>query len=136
MATRDDIATEARRWLGVPWKHEGRNKFGIDCVGLLIRVANDLGISEFDIDGYSRVPSGHMMSRMMAEHMEKIDINEIGSGDVLHLRYDGQPQHIAIVSNTVPFRIIHADNITGKVIEHGLDASWRSMIRGCYRVPV
>jgi cell wall-associated NlpC family hydrolase len=47
MMTEQDIIT---RYLGVPYKHQGRDLSGIDCYGLVIAIYADLGIKLFDIE--------------------------------------------------------------------------------------
>jgi len=133
---RADIVTAARSFVGVPYRHQGRTKNGLDCVGLLIVIAHGLGISDFDVSGYARNPSGNMMRRVLRHHTIQIDLSEINHGDILHMAFGKQPQHIAIVSNDFPIRIIHADAVVGSVVEHGLDAEWRSKVRGAYMVQI
>ena len=130
----DEIVNAARAYVGIPYRHQGRTRRGLDCVGLLIRCAHDLNISDFDINGYSRIPSGAMMSRLMAEQMDRLNDSAYQCGDVLHMAFDRQPQHIAIVSNLSPLRIIHADSVAGAVVEHSLDQQWLARVRGHYRL--
>ena len=33
---RREIVDAARNWVGVPYRHQGRTRNGIDCVGLLL----------------------------------------------------------------------------------------------------
>lgn len=136
MANRLDIVTEARKWVGVPYRHQGRSRTGVDCIGLAVLVVRDLGIMDYDVDGYSRVPSGRMMSRLLAEKCAAVAFSKVEPGDLLHMAFSGQPQHVAIVSNTGPARIIHADAVIGRVVEHTLSENWRNMIRGAYRIPL
>ncbi len=44
MATRGEVQTLARTWIGVPWRHQGRNRSGIDCGGLVVKVGQELGL--------------------------------------------------------------------------------------------
>lgn len=136
MANRTDIVFEARKWVGVPYRHQGRSRTGVDCIGLAVVVVRELGLMDYDIDGYSRVPSGRMMTRLMAERLQTIDLADAQPGDLLHMAFTGQPQHVAIVSSDNPARIIHADAVAGRVVEHALDANWRGLVRGAYRIPL
>lgn len=129
------IVEESRKWLGVPYLHQGRTANGLDCIGLAVVVAHALEVSDYDIDGYSRVPSGHMMKRLLSEQMRPIPVEDARMGDFLHLAFSGQPQHIAIITKTNPVYIIHADSVFGKVVEHRLDDKWRARVRGAYRLP-
>jgi len=38
------------KYLGIPYKHQGRDMSGLDCYGLLIAIYGDLGIKLFDIE--------------------------------------------------------------------------------------
>lgn len=136
MASRADIVFEARKWVGVPYRHQGRSRTGVDCIGLAVVVVRDLGVMDYDIDGYGRTPSGRMMTRLLSERCQPVPLADIEEGDLLHMAFGGQPQHVAIVSGTNPARIIHADATAGHVVEHGLDATWRGMVRGAYRIPL
>ena len=57
--TRAQVVDAARKWLGTPWRHQGRNTHGIDCVGLVVVVCKGLGISSYDDTGYGRDPDPH-----------------------------------------------------------------------------
>lgn len=122
----------ARAYLGAPFLHQGRDRRGIDCGGLAICCAKDCRLSDFDIDGYGRVPSGRRMQRILSEQCTEIPISEALTADLYHMAFEDEPQHIAIISR--PGYIIHADNMRG-VVEHILDDSWRYTIRGAYRLP-
>ena len=37
------IVAAARTWLGVPWRHQGRTRQGVDCAGLVVLVGRGLG---------------------------------------------------------------------------------------------
>lgn len=129
--SRADVVAAARAYLGVPYLHQGRTRHGMDCVGLVICVAHDLEISDWDIDGYGRVPSGRRMERLIQQHCEKIRACDAQPGDMLHLAYDKEPQHVALITD---YGIIHADNQRG-VVEHVLDLAGRRRIRGAYKLP-
>ncbi len=54
--TRCNAIESARTWVGTPFRHQGRGKSGIDCVGLVINVGKDIGAvpSEYDNKNYPR----------------------------------------------------------------------------------
>jgi hypothetical protein len=54
--TRDEIVTEARKWLMVPHLHRGRTRHGLDCLGLGIKVAEHFGVPHEDMPDYSEQP--------------------------------------------------------------------------------
>jgi hypothetical protein len=52
------VVSAAREWIGVPFRHQGRTRDGVDCAGVVIKVAHALGLSSFDATGYRRLPAG------------------------------------------------------------------------------
>lgn len=63
--TRDEVVTEARKWLGVPWRARGRNRRGLDCLGLGMVVADAFGVAYADSPDYSNWP--HPERRILTE---------------------------------------------------------------------
>jgi cell wall-associated NlpC family hydrolase len=66
---RSAIVTAARSWLGTPYRHQHRERgVGVDCAGLVIGVARQLGIvpADFDVNGYSRQPDGSLLAHCAA----------------------------------------------------------------------
>ncbi len=111
MRDRNDIEAAARRYLGWRWAHLGRGPDAIDCIGLIILVARDLGFvaPDFDITGYGRQTTREEMLRLFRAHMPEISPLKAARGDVLLLRDQILPTHCGIVSekNGQP-HLIHA----------------------------
>lgn len=127
MTTRKDIIETARKYLGVRYKHQGRTRFGLDCLGLVVRVAHDLGLSDEDSTDYGNVPDG---KRLMLEFDKRLDVVNHGQpGDVLLMRFDQNPQHLAIITDK---GIIHSYAQARAVVEHGLDDVWSNRIVRTY----
>lgn len=135
MTTGESIARSARGWIGTPYLHQGRTRNGIDCIGLLLVVAHELGISDYESTEYSRNPSGRRMARLLGDNLSRIPFPEARVGDVLHLATPFEPQHVAILTRDDPRYVIHADSNAGRVVEVRLDARFLRLIRGAYRVP-
>ena len=127
MTTRQDIVTTAREYLGVRWHHQGRNCAGIDCIGLVIAVTQRLGLSDFDTADYGRIPDGARLRAGLDLQLDRVAVWQ--PGDVLLMRFEQNPQHVAIVTD---IGIIHAHVMMRKVVEHGLDDTWRKRIVGAY----
>jgi len=101
MITRQEIINAARNYLGVRYKHQGRTRFGLDCLGLVVRVAHDLSLSNEDSTDYGSVPDG---KRLMREMDARLDITmNAKPGDVLLMRFDKNPQHLAIMTDKGSF---------------------------------
>lgn len=124
-----DVVIEARSWLGTPFRHQGRIKgVGVDCAGLVVGVAQALGIEISDLSGYARTPSADGLRRHV--EAQSVRVAEAQPGDVYLMRFEREPQHLGIASD---IGIIHAFSAPGKCVEHGIDALWKSRIVGIYR---
>jgi cell wall-associated NlpC family hydrolase len=130
-ATRDQVVEAARSYLGTRWHHQGRSPAGLDCAGLVIRVAHDLGLSEFDVTGYGRTPDGASLYRMAARHMTRARRPQ--RGDVLLFKFHRSPMHLAIL--TGDDTMIHAFANNRKVVEHRIDETWRARIVDAFTIP-
>lgn len=133
MTTPADIVREARRYVGTPFVHQGRQLGrGIDCAGLVVNVAHSLGLSDYDQDGYGREPQGELLRRILDEQMVQIPLAEYAPGDVLLMRFERYPQHLAVVTD---HGIVHAYESVGRCVEHRLDDKWLRRIVAAYRFP-
>jgi cell wall-associated NlpC family hydrolase len=122
VATREQIVSEAREWIGTPYRHQARAKgVAVDCVGLLIGVARRLGLvaPDFDVTGYTRRPDGWTLIEECERHMTRLERDFMRYGDGVIVRFDAEPQHFGFVA---PYRhggwsIIHATAKYGCVVE-------------------
>jgi len=131
MTTRQQIVDEARTWLGTPFHHQGRLKgVGADCAGVVDGVARAFGFSGNIPANYGRQPDRNIMKRVLDEHMDPIPVAEATIADVLWFAFDGDPQHVGIVTD---IGILHSYAQVGKCVEHSLDDTWRDRIRGAWR---
>lgn len=144
MTTRAEVAAQARGWIGVPWKHQGRTRNGCDCGGLVGAVAMALGIVPTDwwehvfdpqFGGYSRQPAHGTLQRVCELFMHRVDEPQVG--DVLLMSFTGEPQHLAIVGDYRHggLSMIHALSNVGRVAEHRFSPEWRSRVVACYGMP-
>jgi hypothetical protein len=117
----------------------GRSTEGLDCAGLLICVARDLGIvpKDFDVPNYRMRPDGHSLLSLCDLHLEPTEELEIGGVAVIAV--DRYPQHLGIVGDYRHggFSLIHACNARSvqppRVIEHRLMFSRVTTLVGAYR---
>lgn len=127
-----EVVAEARKFLGTPFRHQGRTMgVGIDCAGLIVGVGGNLGRLNFDTRAYSHMPDGVTMKRLCDTYLDRVD--ELGLGHVLLMKFKKFAQHLAIVGDGSPFSIIHAYAEPRKCVEHRLDRVWMSRICGIYR---
>lgn len=139
IVTRAQVVAEARTWLGTPWLHQHRVKgHGIDCIGLIICVARDLGLSPpgTDYTGYGRRPDGSLMS-LCGQHMRPIERGAMQPGDVLVVAIEHDPQHMGILGDYRHggLSLIHAASKPGRVIETRLLFARNQQFRGVYALP-
>lgn len=142
--TKNKIVICARSFIGTRFHHQGRlkktdsHKGGIDCLGLLIRVAQELNLpfTKHDETSYSHYPDTQKLRQKLTNILQEISLENMRQGDVLLLNIDGNPQHLAIVSelNNEP-AIIHAYAPARSVVEHVLDDWWKQRIEAVFRIP-
>jgi NlpC/P60 family putative phage cell wall peptidase len=145
-ASRQAVVAEARTWLGTPYAHQQMCKgAGVDCGMLVGGVAIGAGVitPEFwrarfaTFQGYARMPANGMLERICRSFMSVKPLAEMEPGDVLVMRFEREPHHLAIVADHPAggFSIIHALAKPGEVVEHGLDFKWRARVMSCFAMP-
>lgn len=132
--TSDLIVAEARTWLGVPWRHQGRTRAGIDCVGLLVCVARALGLSDYDRSGYGRHAQGQAFVHHFRAAMDPIAIAAAGPGDVLVFADRAYPCHCGVLTEKhgVP-HLLHAHATRRKVIEEPYAGEGPAKVKFAFR---
>jgi len=150
---RKNIVLEARSWLGTRYQHQGRRKInvtdkgGVDCLGLVMGVAQTLQITDrqgqpflqHDHRQYSKQPDGQVMMHCLREAMREVSREKMGEGDVLCLSIDGNAQHLAFCSRNPlhwggEWGLIHAYAPAKMVVEHRLDEAWKARICAVFSV--
>lgn len=132
---RESIVSAAWSYIDVPYLHQGRSRLGVDCAGLLMCVAYDMGIKDVRISDYGRSPDANRARTIIEEHMERIRFSELEIADVLSFVILNDVQHYGIVTQMDPIRFVHSYQTVGKVIEQALVDPWLRRVRGCYRFP-
>lgn len=124
--SREAIVEQAREWKDVRWKHQGRDRHtGVDCVGLVAKVAHELGISDYDQTNYQRNTHDNDFVKHFAKNMKskRVFLREVG--DVLLFRDKIFSCHAAILSHKHGVEhIIHAYAKHRKVVEEPLTDAW------------
>lgn len=133
MITTDDILAAARQCIGTPFRHQGRLiAFGLDCAGVAIHVARQIGVGHLDVSGYGRTPANGQLEQSLDSQpcLERIPLTSPSPGDLLLMRFASDPQHIAIYAGET---IIHAYEAAGQCCEHRLSSMWAARIVRVYR---
>jgi cell wall-associated NlpC family hydrolase len=137
---RADIVDAARCLIGTPFRHQGRTPgWALDCAGLVVHVASVFELDYFDQAGYSRHPSDGLLEAALDGQpcLARVALDAIKPGDVLLMKFDSDPQHLAIYAGFNPAAgsetIIHAEIRARKVCEHGFNDQWRGFVVRAYR---
>lgn len=134
MTTREDIVAAARTWIGVPWRHQGRSRRGVDCAGVVARVGRDLGLIDYDYTAYRRRPRhDEFVSYFVMAGGIRRPIQDAQPGDVLVLAETVYPCHCAIL--TPDQCMIHAHLTRRKVVCERLDAYWLDRRAAAFSYP-
>lgn len=142
--TPQHIVTQARTWKGTRFAHQGRlkktgtHKGGVDCLGLLVGVAHELGLSaaRHDDTSYGHQPDTEKLYDGLMSALFPVDEILMREGDVVLLTVDGRAQHLGIVADYPEggFGLIHAYAPARRVVEHRLDDEWMRAIAGVFRI--
>lgn len=133
MTKREQIVAKAREYIDTPFHHEGRVKgAGVDCIGLLVGVAHELGIPVEDKLTYGKFGEGAYLRAALERCLDPVK-GDPRPGDLLLMQLGEEfhePQHMAIVTD---IGIVHAVNRgrsrkTSKVVEHRLTKHFRDAI--------
>lgn len=135
-----EIVSIARETVGTPYQHQGRTAgLALDCAGVPVYVAKRLGFPLTDWTQYGRLPVPCEMRTALDTHLRRVGKADMRPGDVAWIRFQEQPQHLAIVGDYPlgGLSLIHAYNGAGlsRVVEHRLDAAWLERIVAVWRYP-
>ena len=136
MHSRDAVVEKARGWLGTRWMHQGRNKGGIDCCGLVIVVGNDLGLFTYETNDYDRRTTGEAFVHHFHDAgCIEIPLPLVGPGDIVITSDKNFPCHCGIVSMKRGVKhFIHAYAMRKKVVEVPL-VHWLPTATHAFRYP-
>lgn len=132
-----DLITQARSLVGVPWKHQGRTKVGVDCIGLISLSLSGAGVDLAKLIGipdqrnYGRDAQPELL-RMVRECCEPVLAPIDGCLIVMKFPRERFPKHFGIYANG---NIIHADARIGQVIEHGYRGIWKRCEHSLWKIP-
>lgn len=132
----------AAAYLGVPFVHMGRSRKGLDCVGLLVLVARDMGLEVEDSPYYGREPARNNNSFQLQDYLrralgEPVD-RPYQPNDVvvMKLRPRFAPAHVGMVApHPYGLSLIHSYGEAGKVVRQRIDERRASQIVEVYQWP-
>lgn len=128
LVTRDMVVAQARSYLGAPFRFRGRNKAGMDCVGLLYAVGTDLGFKIVDIKDYTRDPEPEKIALVLELYTDPKPLEPLLPGMIVKLRQSIYPMHLGFIGRDPYGRltVINANMKKRKVVEDPV-AEWGGM---------
>jgi cell wall-associated NlpC family hydrolase len=126
VTTGADLAAEARTYLGVAWRHQGRSRQGVDCLGLVREVGHSFGLIDFDTRDYSRQATDESMLEQCRELLLPVADGDWRVGDVPVMRF-GTNRHIGFFGDYLygGLSLIHSySRFPRRVVEHRFDNAW------------
>tara|TARA_R100001086_G_scaffold217062_1_gene133375 strand:- start:52 stop:498 length:447 start_codon:yes stop_codon:yes gene_type:complete len=141
--TRQQIADVAKSYLGTPWLHQGRAKGkAIDCIGLLVGIAKEIGYPVRDREGYPLYPDdvSSLLLEIIEEHKLK-RTTEVKKGNILVFRIGRAkfPSHVGVLVEEPD--MVHAMNFRSKsmklftVRQHIYAGPWVGRTHSIWEVP-
>ena len=132
MTKQETMIQAARAALNTPFHNQGRaSLIGLDCIGLIIHALKAAGCDVTDNLSYGRQPAPDALRDALLNH-NFTEASDIESGDVLLLRFNNQPQHVALA--TSPTSMIHSYAPIGRVVETPLGETWLRRVCGIFRL--
>lgn len=139
------VTAEFRRWLGVPWVHQGRTEHGVDCGGLIVMALRKLELLPagfLDPQAYTRAPQPSL-AKLIEQHCRWVE--DAGEGRLILVRWSPSqdPSHLGYCSGR---NLIHSysrmvgrgpsgPKQAGRVIEHRYGEPWVRQTVGVYEIP-
>jgi cell wall-associated NlpC family hydrolase len=142
-AERVTVVAAARAHLHPPaiFRHRGRSRTRLDCLGLVIRSLAAVGAVVQDREAYGRDPVNDGLRAAVVEHLgdpfatSPVQLAQLAPGDLVLMKWHTEPNHIAVVTDYVlgGLAIIHAYAQVGCVVEHALADPWPRRITEAFR---
>lgn len=134
MTTASDIIEVARSYVGVRYRHQGRDRItGLDCIGLVILIAKDLDLIPFHFErkDYGRLPNTTELEDKLDEYCVRSDRIP---GVIVGFRWTpgGLLAHAGVYTGS---SLIHSNQRVAGVVEQRFSSSWARRSTGAWRFP-
>jgi len=136
MVTRKNIIEKAREYLNTPFVHQARKKgIGVDCIGLIVGIAKELELFNYDHTVYKRYSDGTLLMEHMKKVFIPIAVEDRQPGDVIiywvnHI--SKHPQHVGVMTD---IGILHTYDKVKKVVETHTHYNWDERITHAFQWP-
>jgi cell wall-associated NlpC family hydrolase len=129
-----DVIENARSWLGVRFLHQGRSRFGVDCLGFIAAMLHELGSDVFMRhlpQAYGRDPQALLIDGLTNLTCEI----PLQAGALVLIKWPASkfPSHAAVYTGTT---LIHCFQSQGRVLEHGYRGPWVARTASVWALPL
>jgi cell wall-associated NlpC family hydrolase len=127
------LTTKAREWLGVRFVHQGRTRFGCDCLGFIAGVLGELGeplALKLLPSNYGREPQG-LLLETLTKNCKQIPLQP-GALLLIEWPLSNFPSHAALFTGA---SMIHSYEAAAHVVEHGYRAPWLTRTVSTWALP-
>jgi cell wall-associated NlpC family hydrolase len=134
MISTSQVIDNARSWLGVRFLHQGRSRHGVDCLGFIAAVLDELGSDVFMRylpRAYGRDPQSLLIDRLSA--LSRQIPLQPGALALIKWPASEHPSHAAIYTGST---LIHCFQSEGRVIEHGYRGPWVARTMSVWALPL
>src|SRR5687767_7481722 len=107
MISGHEVIGVARNWLGVPYRHQGRSRLGVDCIGLAVVVARELDLIPAGFVppfNYTRRPRDGALEQAFNTYCVRLETPEVGCLVLMRWERRAPPSHCGILT---PDNVIH-----------------------------
>lgn len=127
------LIKQARAWLGVPFRHQGRTRISCDCLGYIAGMLGELDSAtalELLPINYGREPQS-MLLEILTKHCTQTTLKPAVLLAIQwpHAEY---PSHAAIYTGE---SMIHCYEAVGRVVEHGYRPPWIARTASIWALP-
>lgn len=110
----------ARRYLGLPFRHNGRDLNGVDCLGLMLLILKDAGIELPNDDGQPINPKWYNTEperfiKGLEQYGQRINITELQPLDVVVFCFKEIPRHAGVMISRSHFIHIRENDCSSVV---------------------
>ena len=137
MSRKEEFVNIARTWIDVPYKDKGRSRYGVDCIGLVIKSAHEVGWTDYDTLNYPRRPNPKDFLRELKNQLDRIPKSDISHGDIAVFAEPRHPCHTGIIDidECGNVYVIHAYAPAKKVIREPMTSQRKERMVMAFRIP-
>ena len=129
-----ELITTATSWMDTPWRHHQKCQgAGVDCVNLLMAIADTHGIEYGSISNYRRRPVNNELVIHLLKYFQPKSLFNLLPGDILLFLIEQIPHHVGIYAGSSLF--IHADAAQEKVCYGVLEPRWLRVLTLVLQIP-